>query len=111
MATPRARIPDAVKGGLRPSPKLTWWRKDSKPLTPEDLDGATLSGTITREDGTERPIAGTLSPVEGEAGVFVWDYVPADVAEAGDFEVRITAAFTAPPTPAKTFAAPWKVVK
>lgn len=99
----------AVKGGIRPSQIITWLRESGEP---EDLTGGTLSGTITAlGSGTERAVAGALSVTDGPAGVFVWDYAPADVAEAGTFEVRFTASFGAQPSPAKTFAAPWKVVK
>lgn len=104
-----ARLPRAVKGGLRPSPLITWTREDTD--APEDLTGATLSGTITDETGAERPIAGTLSVLDGPAGKFVWNLALADVAQAGTFEVRFKAEFPGPPTPARSFAAQWKVVK
>lgn len=106
--TAQAMLPRAVRGGLRPSPLITWLREDG---TPEDLSGATLSGTITSGAAVERPIAGSLQVVSGPAGTFVWNFAAEDVAEAGTFEVRFTAAFGTPPSPAKTFAESWKVVK
>lgn len=105
----QAKLPRAVKGGVRPSPLVTWVREDTG--EPEDLTGAALSGTITDAAGTERAIAGSLTVLDGAAGKFVWSLAPADVAQAGSFEVRITASFEQPPSPAKSFAAPWKVVK
>ena len=102
-------LPTRVVGGLRPPMEVTWLRESGEP---EPLTGAVLSGTITdRRDGTERPIEGALSVTDGAAGTFMWDYAPADVATAGMFEVRFTASFGSAPSPAKTFAATWKVVK
>jgi len=98
----------AVMGGLRPSQIVTWTRDDG---TPEPLTGATLTGTITdRATDTTRAIAGTLTPTDNAAaGEFRWDYAAGDVAEAGEFDVQFSAAFTPGPSPARTFVARWKV--
>lgn len=99
-------LPDRVKGGLRPSQSIQWKREDG---TAEDLTGAILTGTITDAKNVERPIAGTLSVVDGPSGMFRWDFAVGDVAEAGNFDVRFTATFGTAPTIAKTFASVWKV--
>lgn len=100
-------LPNRVKGGLRPAQSVIWKREDG---SVETLTGATLTGWIrNRGTGTTRAIAGTLTVTDGEAGAFRWDFAPADVAEAGRFDVQFNAAFGAGQTPARTFKAQWVV--
>lgn len=95
-------LPRRVVGGLRPSLAITWEREDGDP---EDLTGATMTGTILHElTGSSRAIAGTLTVTDGAAGEFVWAFAAADLATPGTFVVQFIAAFAAPPTPAKSFA-------
>ena len=98
----------AVRGGRRPSQLITWQRDGAGV---EDLTGATLSGAIrNRATGETRAVAGPLTVTDGAGGVFRWDYAAADVAEAGNFDVQFTAAFTSGQTPARTFVARWSVL-
>ncbi len=99
-------IPNAVQGGKRPSPLLTWTDLDGDAL---DLTGATITGTITNEHGESRAITGALTVVTADEGVFRWDYSTADVATKGTFVVQFAASFGSNPTPAVTFAEKWKV--
>lgn len=93
-------LPTRVVGGLRPSLEINWTRDDG---TPEDLTGAGMTGTLKDREGTERPIAGTLSVLDGPAGTFEWQFAAGDLAQPGTFRVQFTAAFVASPTPAKSF--------
>lgn len=100
-------LANAVTGGLRPSQQISWKRADG---TAESLTGATITGQIRNTSSQEtRAITGGLSVLDGAAGVFVWDYSAADVAEAGQFDVQFTAAFAASPSPARTVKARWTV--
>lgn len=99
-------IPNAVQGGKRPSPLLTWTDLDGDAL---DLTGATITGTITNEHGESRAITGALTVVTADEGVFRWDYSTADVATKGTFNVQFSAAFGVSPTPSKTFNEQWRV--
>ena len=100
-------LPNRVEGGVRPAQALTWKREDG---SAEDLTGATLTGSIrNRATGETRAIAGTLTVTDGPAGAFRWDFAAADVAEAGEFDVQFTAAYTAGATPARTFVERWRV--
>lgn len=100
-------LANAVKGGLRPSQSITWKRADG---SAEDLTGATITGQIRDTSTREtRTVTGVLLVLDGAAGVFVWDYSAADVAEAGQFDVQFTAAFAASPSPARTVKALWTV--
>ncbi len=102
-------LASAVKGGLRPSQSITWLREDG---VAEDLTGATLSGALrNRATGATRAIAGALVVVNGSAGALRWDYAAGDVAEAGNFDVQLTAAFATGQTPARTFVARWSVTE
>ncbi len=97
----------AIEGGTRPSQVVTWTRDDS---TPEDLSGATLTGTIKNSLGVVRAIAGTLTVTTAASGIFTWAYHAADVATAGKCRVQFTATFGTTPTPAKTVIADWVVL-
>lgn len=103
-----ARLPRRPPGALRPSMLIVWTRENSE--GPEDLTGATLTGTITDKHGQERPIAGDLSvDAPATAGRFTWELAPADVATEGSYTVEITASFATEPSPAKSFAADWEI--
>ncbi len=97
----------AITGATRPSQVITWTRDDS---TPEDLSGATLTGTIKNSLGVVRAIAGTLTVTTAASGIFTWAYHVDDVATAGKYRVQFTAAFGSTPTPAKTVIADWVVL-
>jgi hypothetical protein len=105
----RAQLPDAVQGGLRPSPLITWLMKGT--TTPLNLTLATaITGTIRNlRTGEVREIVGALTVTDAEAGQFRWDYDAEDVADGGNFRVIFSAAFSGGPTPGKTFAADWYV--
>lgn len=96
----------AVQGALRPSQIVTWLRSDD---SPEDLTGATLTGTIRNSAGVVRAITGTLSVTTAASGIFTWAYSAADVTSAGNFTVQFSAAFGSSPTPARTLMAKWVV--
>ena len=97
----------AVKGALRPAQLITWQREGG---AAEDLTGATLTGWIhNRATGATRAIAGALTVTNATAGTFRWDYVSADVADAGNFDVQFNAAFGSGQTPARSFVDYWNV--
>lgn len=99
-----------VEGALRPSPLITWYQDGTE--TPEDLTGATITGTIrNRHSGVVRPIAGTFTVTDGAAGEFRWDLDAADVAEAGQFSVQFAASFASGASPAISFATEWAIVQ
>lgn len=99
----------AVQGGLRPSQALLWLRDDG---SAENLTGATLTGKLSNRDTQQtRPIAGSLTVLDGPAGSFLWSYAAADVAEAGEFDVQFDAAFAQGPSPARSFITRWTVAK
>ena len=89
-----------VAGGLRPSLEIIWTRDDG---TPEDLTGATMTGTIADRQGNSRAIAGALTVLDGAAGVFEWAFGATDLVQPGTYQVQFTAAFNTAPTPAKSF--------
>lgn len=99
-------LPDAVVGGTRPSPLITWTDLDGDAL---DLTGALLSGVLIDEHGNNQAIAGTLTVTDATNGVFRWDYSAGDVARAGTYLVQFSAAYGSSPTPAKTFREKWRV--
>lgn len=100
-------LADAVQGATRPTQLITWTQADN---TAMDLTGATLSGRIKNlATGESRDITGALVLADPAQGKFTWAYSPADVAEAGQFEVQFTAAYAAEPSPARTFKAAWTV--
>jgi hypothetical protein len=102
-------LADAVQGACRPYQQIAWIRADGQS---EDLTGATLSGVIRAvDDGRTRAITGLLAVLDGGNGVFVWEFSPEDVAQAGSFEVQFSAAFGISPTPARTFPIKWQVHK
>jgi hypothetical protein len=102
-------LPTAIQGALRPSLLLSWRRQGTG--APEDLTGATLSGSIINsQSGVAHAIAGQLVLVDGPGGQFRWDFAHADVATPGSYAVEFVASFAAGQTPAKTFTAGWLVV-
>ncbi len=101
-------LADAVQGSRWPAQQITW--------TPEgggaaNLTNAVITGKIRAESGVTRAVAGTCTVTNGTAGVFVWQYAEADVADAGIFDVQFTATWPDGLTPGKTFIAPWKVAE
>lgn len=101
-------LPSAVQGALRPSLELQWLRLNSN--VPEDLTGATLTGTITRKrSSVTRAIVGDLTVTNGPEGRFTWDYDADDVEQAGLHFVQFEATFGSGQTPARTFKTEWTV--
>jgi len=99
----------AVQGARRPSQTITWTDDNGAPL---DLSGAVITARIRNTTSNQTAASdGTFTVVTAASGIFRWDYSPADVATAGDFEVQFTATFTAGLTPARTIVAPWSVLK
>lgn len=81
----------AIKGARHTGQLITWTRDDG---TPQNLTGATLTGTIQATDGATRAIDGTLTVVTPASGIFSWAYGPADVGTAGEFLVIFKATYT-----------------
>lgn len=103
-------LPTVVQGALRPSLSITWYRGNT--TTPEDLTGATLTGTLQRVGvSATQAVAGALVLVNAAGGAFRWDLDAADVATPGDYWVEFTAAFASGASPAKTFAERWTVAR
>ena len=74
----------------------------------QDFSGASLSGVLIDDEGTESDITGTLTPVDGETGLFDWVYSAADVTTAGYYFVQFTADYGAEGLQ-KTLRTTWKV--
>jgi hypothetical protein len=89
-----------VAGGLRPSLEIAWLRDDGQP---EPLTTATMTGTIEDRAGDRRPIAGTLTVLDGAAGTFEWAFAAGDLEMPGTYKVEFTASFNTAPSPAKSF--------
>jgi hypothetical protein len=87
-------IPDAVQGGTHTPRSFTWTRGDG---SAQDLTGATLSGTKKNiRTGEVTDLAdGSLTIVSAAAGTFTWTLDPADVAEAGAYDVQFLATYAA----------------
>jgi hypothetical protein len=100
-------MPNAVQGGIRPSPLLIWYQEDS--TEPESLLGATLSGFIRNAAGVTRAITGDLTVTDALEGEFRWDLSLEDVADAGRMSVQFVADFPLGQTPAKTLITDWDV--
>ncbi len=101
-------MPDAVEGGKRPSPLITWTDENGVAL---DLSGATITARIQdASTGVAVAATGTFTVTDASGGVFRWDYSTADVATAGNYRVQFVAAFGSDPTPAKTFLTRWRVL-
>jgi hypothetical protein len=101
-------LPDAVQGGKRPSPLITWLDNDGVAV---DLSGATITARIQDANtGTARDADGTFTITNAAGGVFRWDLGTTDVGTAGTYKVQFVAVFGAAPTPAKTFLARWRVL-
>jgi hypothetical protein len=81
----------AIEGATHTGQTITWQQSDG--TTPHDLTGATLSGTIRDEEGTERAIDGTMMVTVPAEGTFTWAYGTNDIAEAGHFEVQFKATY------------------
>ena len=81
----------ANQGARHTGQTIVWTRSDG---TPQDLTGATLSGTLKPRGGTSRAIAGVLAGVAPLTnGAFTWSYAVADVAAAGEIEVQFKAVY------------------
>jgi plastocyanin len=97
----------AIEGATHTGQTVTWQGMDG---TAHDLTGATLSGTIRDEDGTERAIDGTLTIISPTQGTFTWAYGTNDIAEAGHFEVQFRATYPDGKYDL-SFIEPWRVEK
>jgi hypothetical protein len=101
-------LPDAVQGGKRPSPLITWSDNDGAAV---DLTGATITARIQDANtGTARDADGVFTITNAAGGVFRWDLGTTDVGTAGTYKVQFVAVFGSAPTPAKTFLARWRVL-
>lgn len=78
----------AIEGSRYTGQQLTWTQQDG---TAQDLTGATMSGVIVAEDGTERAITGALTLVTPASGIFNWAYSAVDVGTVGRFMVQFKA--------------------
>lgn len=95
-----------VQGAPRPSPLINW--ADGKTFF--DLTGATITARLRNKiTGVARVSQGAFVVTDGVKGQFRWDLHADDVAEAGEFEVRFTAAFGIAPTPGKSYWTDWIV--
>lgn len=101
-------LADAVQGGRWPAQQITWAPEGGGVA---NLSGATITGKIRSSSGVTRAVAGTFTVTDGPAGVFVWQYAAADVADAGIFNVQFTATWPDGLTPGKTFIVPWIVAE
>ena len=102
-------LSNAVAGARHTSQRITWTDGDGDPL---NLIGATLTGRIKSQDGgAAAAITGTLTIVDGEAGIFDWAYGATDVATAGAYHVQFVATYGAAPntTTDKTIIESWVV--
>ena len=98
-------LSNAVAGARHTSQRITWTDGDGDPL---NLIGATLTGRIKSQDGgAAAAIAGTLTIVDGAAGIFDWTYGTTDVATAGAYHVQFTATYGS--TADKTLIESWVV--
>jgi hypothetical protein len=101
-------LPNAVQGGKRPSPLITWSDDDGDAI---DLSGATITARLMDANtGMVRDADGTFTITDAAGGVFRWDLGTTDVGTAGTFQVQFIATFGSNPTPAKTFLARWRVL-
>lgn len=95
-----------VQGALRPSPLITW----AEGKTFFNLTGATITARLRNKiTGVARASQGDFVVVDAAKGQFRWDLHADDVAEAGEFEVRFTAAFGIAPSPGKSYRTDWIV--
>lgn len=84
-------LQNATQGAIHTGQTITWTRDDG---TPQDLTGATMSGTITNvRTGVSVGVAGTLTATTPLSGILTWAYALADVAAAGRYRVQITASY------------------
>src|SRR6266496_2850121 len=85
-------LQQGIVGSRHTGQQVTWTRTDG---TPQDLTGATLTGTIREvSSGVSRAIAGalTVSPTNPAGGIFTWGYAAADLV-AGVYEVQFIATY------------------
>lgn len=92
-------LTSAVKGATIPTQVITWLREDGRP---QELSGEPLTGKL-RKGGQVRLVVGALIVIDAACGVFEWKYDPADVAEAGAYDVQFADGST------KTFVSTWVV--
>jgi hypothetical protein len=99
-------LSNAVVGARHTAQRITWQDADGDPL---NLTGATLTGRrLNLESGIAAAVDGTLSVIDGPAGVFSWDYGENDVATAAVYQVQFTATFGGGEAD-KTLAELWEV--
>jgi len=99
-------LPDAVKGGKRPSALITWLDGDDAAV---DLSGATITARITDDDRVTRDADGDFVITDAANGVFRWDYGDTDIGTAGTFNVQFSASFGTSPTPLRMIMTRWIV--
>ncbi|MDQ2995460.1 MAG: hypothetical protein M3R61_00170 [Chloroflexota bacterium] len=84
-------LQSAFQGATHTGQQITWTRDDG---TPQDLTGATLSGTITNVlTGVSTAIGGTLTATTPLSGILTWAYSAADVAASGQYRVQLLASY------------------
>lgn len=101
-------LADAVQGSRWPAQQITWAPESGGAA---NLTNAVITGKIRASSGQTRAVAGTCTVTDGPAGVFVWQYAAADVADAGIFDVQFTATWPDGLTPGKTFVTRWTVAE
>lgn len=82
-------LANAFEGAIHTAQTITWTDADGNP---QDLTGATLSGTLKPDGGSLRAIAGDLDITDAEAGTFTWTYGAADVV-TGYYRVQFKATY------------------
>ena len=101
-------LSNAVQSARHTPQVITWQDGDGDAL---NLTSASLSGRVRDlATLTARNIDGTLTIVDGPAGVFQWAYGALDVGTAGALEVQFVATFGGGLAD-RTLNEPWRVVE
>lgn len=101
-------LSNAVQNARHTPQVITWQDNDGEPL---NLYGGSLSGRVRDlATLTARNIDGTLTIIDGPAGVFQWAYGTLDVGTAGAFEVQFIATFGGGLAD-RTLNEPWRVIE
>src|SRR6185369_15431602 len=85
---------------------VTWHYADG--VTPKDISGATITGTITDTADATRAVDGSLLVTDGPNGVFSWAYGANDTATVGRYAVQFTATY-GDAKPDSSFEQQWDV--
>lgn len=95
----------AIQNDRHTGQRITWYYDDGR--TPKPITGAVITGTITGD--ATRAIDGTLTVIDGTAGIFQWAYGAGDTGVVGRFTVQFTATY--PDTyPDTSFDMGWEVM-